>query len=508
MLGRSTGAVLLGMDARLVEVEVDLGNGLPTISAVGLAGSAVREGLDRIRAALRNTRLELPRKRVTINLAPADERKQGAGLDLPILGAILVAARRLPPFTERSAVMVGELGLDGSLRPVRGALSIAMAARAAGRRTLLVPRANAEEAALVRELEVVPLGSIDDLVAFGTSASVSYPEVDAAALLRRARPAIPDKDLEHVRGQAGARRALEVAAAGGHHLLFCGPPGAGKTMLASRLPGILPPLELEEALEATRIRSAAGLGRGLVTRRPFRAPHHGISFAGLTGGGRSLRPGEISLASHGVLYLDELTEFRRDALEALRQPLEEGSVTVVRVRAAATFPAVFQLVASMNPCNCGFHGSPDGRCQCTPLEIRRYLSKLSGPLLDRFDLVVDVPPVDLRALAEAPAGEPSAAVRKRVVAARARQRRRLGSTGPHCNARMGPAELNRFAALGAEQKRLLLRACERLKLTARGFDRVRRVACTLADLQGAESIEPGHFAEAIQYRHPVALGRE
>jgi magnesium chelatase family protein len=434
--------------------------------------------------------------------------KQGAGLDLPIAVALLAADGQIPPLPAGDAVLAGELGLDGAVRSIRGALAIALAARAAGRRRLVLPRADADEAALVGEVEVVGVSTLADVLAYGDAAAAARSPVDAATLLRQAGPGPVERDLADVRGQAGARRALEIAAAGGHHLLLAGPPGAGKTMLARALPGILPPLEVEEALEVTRIWSAAGLSRGLVTRRPFRAPHHGISFAGLTGGGGTLRPGEMTLATHGVLYLDELTEFRREALEALRQPLEDGSITVVRLRAAATFPARFALVASMNPCNCGFHGSPGGRCACTPLEVRRYLSKLSGPLLDRFDLVVNVPPVDLRALTEAPMGESSADVRERVVAARAGQRRRFGEKGPSCNARMGAVELNRFASLGIEQKRLLFRACERLGLSARGFDRVRRVARTLADLEGRESLAAYDVAEALQYRHSATSRRE
>lgn len=508
MVARSTGAVLLGIDARLVDVEVDLAGGLPAIAAVGLPDAAVREGVDRVRSAIRHAGYRLPQRRVVINLAPADVPKAGAALDLPIAAALLAADEQIPPLEPGQAVLVGELGLDGAVRPVRGVLSVALAAHRAGRTRLLAPRANASEAALVRELQVFAVGHLAEVARFAAGGLAAEPPHDPERLLGDGRrSATPD--LAEVRGQAGARRALEVSAAGGHHLLMAGPPGSGKTMLARRLPGILPRMAVAEALEVTRVWSAAGLAAGLVVERPFRAPHHGISAAGMAGGGgRVPRPGELSLASHGVLYLDELPEFRRDALEALRQPLECGTILVRRVHGAFEFPARFALVASMNPCNCGFHGTPDGRCKCTPMEIRRYLSRLSGPLLDRFDVVVDVPPVDLHALTDAPTGESSAAVCERVDAARARQRRRFGSTGPSCNARMGPAELERFASLGAEQKRLLFRACELLRLSARGFDRVRRVARTLADLEGCDALDTGHVAEALQYRQSATLGRD
>lgn len=503
MLGRTTGAVLFGIDAHLIDVEADVGSGLPRVAAVGLPDAAVREGLDRIRSALAHTSFHLPQGRVTINLAPAEVRKQGSSLDLPMAVSMLLADEQIDPFNADRCLFAGELGLDGSVRPVRGMLSMALAARAAGRRTLVVPERNAAEARLVEGCEVLAVTSLTEVAAFarGERRPVVAPPVRPS----EEPPLEPDGDLSDVRGQPAARRALEIAAAGGHHLLMSGPPGAGKTMLARRLPGILPPLDLEEALEVTRVHSAVGPVAGLVRRRPFRAPHHGISFAGLTGGGIGMRPGEISLASHGVLYLDELPEFRRDALEALRQPLEQSTITVVRVRGSVDFPAVLSLVASMNPCRCGHWGSRGSRCRCTESEVLRYRGRISGPLLDRFDLVIDLPALELGNSQRPARGESSCDVRARVVAARRIQRGRFGPGGPRSNARMGAAELDRHAALDSLGRKVLSTACSRLGLSARAYDRVRRVARTLADLAQANEIDASHVAEALQYRHSELL---
>jgi magnesium chelatase family protein len=493
-------AAVFGVDACPVHVEVDVSFGFPSFTMVGLPDASVRESRDRVRSAIRNSGYEFPQHRITVNLAPADVRKAGASFDLPIALGILAASGVVERREIADLVLLGELSLDGSIHPARGVLPIAAAALRDGLAGILLPASNAREAAIVSGIDVLPVASLADAVrALNDPTSVSPPPPPPPPVSASAE----GLDLADVRGQLLARRALEITAAGGHNLLLVGPPGAGKTMMARRIAGILPPLTFAEALEATSVHSVAGMlrpGQGLLTDRPFRAPHHTISNTALIGGGSYPRPGEVSLAHHGVLFLDEMLEFSRHVLEVLREPLEEGSVTVARAARTATFPARFVLVGAMNPCPCGFAGDPGRECRCTPQQIDRYRGRLSGPLRDRLDLTVDVPALPLKMLGESRDGEPSAVVRARVVDARERQRRRYAEDRIRTNAALTPSLMARHAPLDRPGARLLENAASRLRLSARAYDRVRKVARTIADLAGADAIDADHVAEALQFR--------
>jgi magnesium chelatase family protein len=500
MLARVYSCAVIGLDGVVVEVEVDYTQGMPGMTIVGLPDAAVQESRERVQAAVRNAGVPYPRKRLVVNLAPAAVRKEGPAYDLPIALGVLIYTGILPPEVAEGMMLIGELSLDGTVRHARGVLPMAATARQAGYKRLVVPEVDAAEASLIPELEIIPVNSLAQLFQH-LSGQTPIPPYQRREVI--SAPLFPPTDFGEIKGQEHVKRALEVAASGGHNMLMIGPPGAGKTLMARALPGILPQMTIEESLDVTRIYSVADQlpsGTPLVRNRPFRSPHHTISHAGLVGGGNWPHPGEISLAHRGVLFLDELPEFGMRVLEVLRQPLEDKLVTISRAQGALTFPANFQLVSAMNPCPCGYYGDPVKPCTCSSMVVTKYQKRISGPLLDRIDIHIEVPRVEYEKLSEARLGEASAVVRERVEMARARQRLRFGTDGIAANAEMRPAEIRKFCILDETGQALMKSAMNQMQLSARAYHRVLKLARTIADLAGSESIQPPHLAEALQYR--------
>ncbi|MGM9810283.1 MAG: YifB family Mg chelatase-like AAA ATPase [Paludibacteraceae bacterium] len=510
MLIKTFGAATVGIDATLITIEVHATGGNNFV-LVGLPDSSVRESRERIYSAMQVNGFRFPSHSYTINMAPADVKKEGASYDLPLAIGILAGDEQVKSERLGDFLIMGELSLDGSLQPIRGALPITLAARREGFKGIILPMQNAAEAAVADGIEVYGMEHLLDVVRFLNGMQQVEPyRVDVAQLFAESDHA-GELDFSDVRGQENVRRAMEVAAAGGHNMLMVGPPGAGKSMMAKRLPSILPPLSLDEALETTKIHSVAGLMQqngekhSLIVQRPFRSPHHTITDVALVGGGTNPHPGEISLAHNGVLFLDELPEYKRSALEVMRQPLEDRKITIARTKMSVEFPASFMLVAAMNPCPCGHYGDPTHACTCTPLQVHRYKDRISGPLLDRIDIQVPIQAVPYSELRKREGGEPSAAIRERVVRARKIQQERFQGTGIHCNAQMTSKMLNRYCVIDEAGDRLLQQALTKLGLSARAYDRIRKVARTIADLAGEPNILPPHLMEAISYR---SLDRE
>jgi magnesium chelatase family protein len=502
MLANVRTCAVEGLEGHIVEAEVDISPGLPTFTIVGLGDKAVQEARERVRAAIRNSGCEFPLRRITVNLAPADLKKEGPAYDLSIALGVLLASGQISADLSQ-AVFLGELSLDGALRHTTGVLPMVSVAKERGFGAVFVPATDAQEAALVRGIQVMPVDTLGRLVSHLRDQESLAPYAASGDILGEMSQAAPGSDLADVRGQEHAKRALEVAAAGGHNLLMVGPPGTGKTLLARSLPSILPRMTHQEAVEVTRVYSVAGLlpaDRPLMVQRPFRAPHYTTSNAGLVGGGQWPRPGEVTLAHRGVLFLDELPEFGHHVLEALRQPLEDKVITISRAAGSLSFPASFMLVGAMNPCWCGWYGDPKRSCSCSPGMVAKYQKRISGPLLDRIDIFIDVPRVEYEKLTAETGGEGSPAVRERVEAARERQRHRLSGTALQSNAEMGPAEVWQFCKTDPHAQNLAKTAMEQLHLTARAFHRTLKLARTIADLADAETITLAHLAEALQYR--------